>query len=149
RNAQLALAGKAALVGTYVQDPKTHQMRVTEGYTALFGLPDGTTEIPLTQWQACLHSEDLKRLDALRVRAYGGRKTEYSVEFRIVRGGDVRWIEARKFISYDEEGRPQRVVGVNIDVTSRKKVEEQQRALVGELDHRVKNVLATVSAVVT
>jgi two-component sensor histidine kinase len=34
-------------------------------------------------------------------------------------------------------------------MTERKRVEEQQRILVAELDHRVKNVLATVSAIVT
>jgi two-component sensor histidine kinase len=41
------------------------------------------------------------------------------------------------------------VIGVNIDVTDRKGAEDQQRLLVAELDHRVKNVLATVSAIIT
>jgi two-component sensor histidine kinase len=41
------------------------------------------------------------------------------------------------------------VVGVNIDVTERKRAEERQRILVAELDHRVKNSLATVSSVVS
>ena len=50
-------------------------------------------------------------------------------------------------ISYDGEGRPQRMVGINIDVTERKQSEEHQAKLVAELDHRVKNVLATVAAV--
>ena len=59
----------------------------------------------------------------------------------------MRWVETRCFISYDGEGRPHRVVGVSIDITERKRVEEQQGRLVAELDHRVKNVLATVQAV--
>ena len=59
----------------------------------------------------------------------------------------LRWIESRRFISYGNDGRAQRVIGVNIDVTERKRAEEQQRLLIAELDHRVKNVLATVSAV--
>jgi len=41
------------------------------------------------------------------------------------------------------------VVGVNIDVTARKRAEERQRVLVAELDHRVKNTLATVSSVIS
>jgi signal transduction histidine kinase len=69
------------------------------------------------------------------------------MEYRIVRDGDIRWIESRRFISYGNDGRAQRVIGVNIDVTERKRAEEQQRLLIAELDHRVKNVLATVSAV--
>ena len=65
----------------------------------------------------------------------------------LIRDGEVRWIESRSFISYDSDGSPQRVIGVNIDITERKRAEEHQRVLVAELDHRVKNVLATVSAV--
>jgi two-component sensor histidine kinase len=41
------------------------------------------------------------------------------------------------------------VVGVIIDITERKQAEQQRNALNAELDHRVKNVLATVSAVVS
>jgi two-component sensor histidine kinase len=41
------------------------------------------------------------------------------------------------------------VIGVSIDITEHKRAEEQQRILHAELDHRVKNVLATVSAVVS
>ena len=37
--------------------------------------------------------------------------------------------------------------GVMIDITERKRAEEAQRFLMHELDHRVKNVLATVQAV--
>jgi two-component sensor histidine kinase len=57
--------------------------------------------------------------------------------------------ESRAFVAYRDDGSPQRVVGVNIDVTERKRAEDQQRRLVAELDHRVKNVLATVQAVAT
>jgi two-component sensor histidine kinase len=52
-------------------------------------------------------------------------------------------------ISYRKDGHPKRVVGVNIDITDRKRAEEQLRLLVAELDHRVKNALATVNAVVS
>jgi two-component sensor histidine kinase len=89
-------------------------------------------------------------VEELRNQAFGDQCGEYSVEYRIVlASGEVRWIESRSFISYDGGGHPQRVVGVNIDVTGRKQVEEHQRMLIAELDHRVKNALATVSAVVS
>ena len=56
---------------------------------------------------------------------------------------------SRSFMSYSGDGRPRRVLGVNIDITERKRAEEQLRVLVAELDHRVKNALATVSAVIS
>src|SRR5215471_20419070 len=68
----------------------------------------------------------------------------------IVRADDeIRWIERRNSVSYDVDGHPKRVVGVIIDVTERKRAEERQLILLAELDHRVKNTLATVSSVVS
>jgi two-component sensor histidine kinase len=90
---------------------------------------------------------DLEGKLAVQQRAFGERRREYYGEYRIDRDGEVRWIESRGFISYNSDGSPQRIIGVNIDITERKRAEEHQRVLVAELDHRVKNVLATVSAI--
>jgi PAS domain S-box-containing protein len=148
RNMQLSLAEKAALVGSFSYDIERQEAQISEGYAALHGLPEGTTRIALGTWEVGVHPEDLGRMNELRYRAYRDRLAEYGAEYRIVRStGEVRWIEARCFVSYRSDGRPERMVGVNIDVTERKRAEEHQRMLVAELDHRVKNVLATVSAV--
>ena len=63
--------------------------------------------------------------------------------------GTIRWIEARSFIEYDQAGHAKRLVGVNIDITERKRAEEARKILNAELDHSVKNALATVSAVIS
>ena len=148
RNMQLALAGKSALVGSFAYDADTEMMQISDGYAAIYGFPDGTTEIACSQWQRGVFPEDLLRWEKIRSRALRERREEYSWEYRIVRpGGDIRSIEARVFISYNGDGRPQRLVGVDIDVTERRRAEDHQRMLAAELDHRVKNVLAVVSAV--
>ncbi len=150
RTMQLAIAGKAALVGSFTYDVDTERLQITPGYAAIHGFPDGTTEIARSEWQAGVHPEDRVRWGALRSRAHRERWQEYSGEYRIVRSGnEVRWIEARVLVSYASDGRPQRAVGIDIDVTARKRADEQQRTLNAELDHRVKNVLATVSAIIT
>ena len=147
RDVQLALAGKAGLVGTYAHDFNRDMMQVSEGYAAIHGLPDGTTECSRSEWKRRVHPEDLARKLAVESKAIRERRGDYSVEYRIDRDGEVRWIESRGFISYDSDGSPQRIIGVNIDITERKRSEEHQGVLVAELDHRVKNILATVSAV--
>jgi two-component sensor histidine kinase len=149
RNLQLALAAKAGLVGSYSYEPDTDDMQVTAGYAAIHGLPEGTTDSTRSAWQSRALPEDRERINSLRLQAFRDRSGEYSAEYRIVRAGEVRWIESRSFISYNSDGRPQRVIGVNIDVTERKRAEERQSVLVAELDHRVKNVLATVCAIIT
>jgi PAS domain S-box-containing protein len=147
RNVQLALAGKAGLVGTYAHGVDTEMMHVSEGYAAIHGLPEGTTESSRSEWKRRVHPEDLPLKLAVEREAFRQRRGEYGVEYRIVRHGEIRWVESRGFILYDDDGNPQRITGVNIDITERKRAEEHQRVLVAELDHRVKNVLATVSAV--
>jgi PAS domain S-box-containing protein len=150
RTMQLAIAGRAALVGSFAYDVDTERLQLSPGYAAIHGFPDGTTEIARTEWLAGVHPEDRERWEALRSRAHREQWSEYSGEYRIVRsGGEIRWIEARVFLSYASDGRPQRAVGVDIDVTARKRADEQQRTLNAELDHRVKNVLATVCAIIT
>jgi PAS domain S-box-containing protein len=148
RNLQLSLAAKAARVGSYAYDPDTDAIQIDAGFAKLYGLPQGTVETTRREWRTRTHPEDLARIEQTQTQAFRERWDEYDIEYRIVRsGGEVRWIESRSFISYATSGRPNRVVGVNIDITQRKLTEDQQRILVSELDHRVKNVLATVSAV--
>ena len=150
RTIQLAIAGKAARVGSFAYDLDTEILQITPGYAAIHDFPDGTTEIARKEWQVRVHPEDSVRWEALRSRAHRERWQEYSGEYRIVRSGnEVRWIEARVFVSYATDGRPHRAVGIDIDITARKRADEQQRLLNAELDHRVKNVLATVSAIIT
>src|SRR5262249_12251989 len=66
RNAQLALASRAALVGSYAYDVDTNMLQISEGYAAIHGLPEGTTETSLSQWRARVHPEDLARVEKLR-----------------------------------------------------------------------------------
>ena len=148
RNMQLSLAGKAALVGSYSYGLDTDVIHVSEGYAALHGLPEGTVVTTRSEWRARAHPEDRDRVAQLRQEAYCKRISEYDIEYRIVRpDNSLRWIESRSLILYNRAGIPQRVVGVNIDVTERKRTEDRQRILVAELDHRVKNLLSTISAV--
>jgi PAS domain S-box-containing protein len=148
RNIQLALAGKAVLVGSFAYHTDIEIMQISEGYAAIHGFPEGTTEIRRSECLATAHPDDIGRVEQSRSDAFRECRREYSVEYRIIRpDGEMRWVETRCFTNYGGEGRPHRVVGVCIDVTERKRVEEQQGKLVAELDHRVKNVLATVQAV--
>jgi len=150
RNIQLTLAAKAGLVGTYAYDADTEIMQISAGYAAIHGFPEGTTELARSECLAGVHPDDIGRVEQFRSEAFRERRREYNVEYRIIRpDGELRWVETRCFISFSSGGHPQRVVGVSIDITERKQVEEQQRTLLAELDHRVKNALSTVSAVVS
>ena len=139
RNVQRTLAGKAGLVGSYAYDVDTEIMQISPGYAAIQGFPEGTAEITRSAWLAGVHPDDVERMDVLRSQTFRERRGECNTEYRISRSdGEIRWIESRSFISYDGDGRPRRVIGVNIDVTERKQTE----ALLSESKARLADAMA-------
>jgi PAS domain S-box-containing protein len=96
---------------------------------------------------ARVHPEDRA---GFKAHVYGVRPDNpgYSATFRFVHpDGHVVWLEETAEAEFDAAGRFVRLKGVTRDVSERKRAEERQNLLIAELDHRVKNVLACVSAV--
>jgi PAS domain S-box-containing protein len=125
RNAQLALAGKAARVGHFAHELATDLIAVSAGYAAIHRLPEGTTQITIDRWRASLHPDDLVQFDELRRRIFSNRHRGYTFDYRIILAdGEIRWIDSRAYLSYDGDGPPRRIVGINIDITERKQTEQ-------------------------
>jgi two-component sensor histidine kinase len=61
--------------------------------------------------------------------------------------GTIRWLLMRGELYLAEDGTPMKVVGVLLDITERKRAEDHQQLLIHELNHRVKNTLATVQSI--
>jgi len=123
RNAQLDLAGKISGIGLFTYDHATRKLKFSPGLAVIYGLPENTVEISREDWRARVHPEDLPRLDAIGYSALANKETELVLEFRILRDGEVRWIESRILISYNEAGRAVRRIGAQVDVTERKRAE--------------------------
>lgn len=72
----------------------------------------------------------------------------YSGEFRVVLPDqEVRWLAVSGQILRDESGQPVRMVGVGLDITTRKRLEEELRQRLeelGEVDRHKNNFLATL-----
>lgn len=72
----------------------------------------------------------------------------FDIEYRLQRNeGGYRWCRSRAFPRYDREGRICLWYGTTEDIHERKVAEDRQRLLMNELNHRVKNTLATVQAI--
>jgi PAS domain S-box-containing protein len=63
--------------------------------------------------------------------------------------GDILWVHKRVSLLRDAAGRPESMIALVTDITARKRAEDARELLRAELDHRVKNALATVSAVIS
>lgn len=73
----------------------------------------------------------------------------FEAEYRLVRPDDTPiWVQASVAIIADDEGRTSGFITVTLEIEERKRAEAQAELLLGELDHRVKNILAIVSSIV-
>lgn len=74
--------------------------------------------------------------------------SEFDIEYRIkTPAGEMRWIEVRGQVSADITDQPRGMAGISLDITARKEAEEHRKLLARELNHRVKNSLATAQSV--
>ncbi len=81
--------------------------------------------------------------------AKGLASGEVHTNCRIRRKDGVwREIEIIGTVERDQDGEPERLVGVMADITDRRRAEQQQALLIGELDHRVKNALQSVASLI-
>ena len=94
------------------------------------------------------HVDDLDEDRAQYARQVAGETDRYAIEKRYRRDdGREVWISVVSSAVRDAEGRFLYSVRVVQDVTERKLAEARQRLLLGELNHRVKNTLATVQSI--
>ena len=128
---RLRLAVEATGLGTWDFNPVTGELRWDERCKAMFGLPP-EEEVDYGVFLAGLHPDDRGRTDevvqqALDPETDGG----FDVEYRTVgiRDGIERWVSARGQAYFDETGRAVRFIGTVLDITERKRAEEERDLL--------------------
>jgi len=124
---QLRVALETARMGTWEYVMSTGLVKWSPGLEAIHGLPPGGFPGTFDAFRNEIHPADRERvLAAVRGAAESG--DDHQVEYRIVRSdGAVRWVEGRGRLFHDENGRPERMAGVCLDVTERKHAEERFR----------------------
>jgi PAS domain S-box-containing protein len=121
---RLRLAQQAAGIGTFERNVQTGVLTWTPEMEALYGLSPGDFEKTQTVFENLIHPDDRARvIELVDCALKTGQQTRG--EWRVVwPDGSVHWIAGRWQVLMNESGEPFRVVGVNMDVTARKRAEE-------------------------
>jgi PAS domain S-box-containing protein len=132
REELLRQAQQVASIGTFEWNIKTGVNRWTPELETMHGLPPGGFPGTQAAWEQLVHPED--RDEAVRGIARAMKEGAFEGEWRVVwPDGSVHWLLGRALVFRDEAGQPERLVGVNIDVTERKKaqsvLEQSERRL--------------------
>ena len=97
-------------------------------------------------WLSLMHPEDLQRVGPVREAALAELTPfNWTARFRGA-DGQYRWMRASSQPRFDSSGAFQGYVGIAMDVTDARRAQERQQLLINELNHRVKNTLATVQS---
>lgn len=124
---RLLLANQVGKIGTCEWDFKTGKLTWSEEMEALFHLAPGSFEGSYVHWLKRVHPDDRAHADAAAQRT-AREGVDFDTEFRILLpDGSVRWVVGKARIFKDASGKPYRLIGVNMDITDRKRVEEELR----------------------
>ena len=128
---------EAARVGAWEWDVTSGAVSWSPNLEALHGLPPGTFGGTFESFLEGVHPEDRPAVQAaIRAALQGGG--DYECEYRLNRGdGPTRWVQGRGRAFRNGAGRPLRMVGVCMDVTERRRAEEELLQVNEGLEQRV------------
>lgn len=146
---RMAMAG--ARVGVWDWNIATGEIVWSEGLEPLHGLPQGGFAGTYEAYRKTIHPEDRERVESLVGKSVETR-APYEAEFRLLGAdGVVRWTSARGIVLDDANGRAVRMIGVGIDVSQLKELEEELRLqhrrkdeFLAMLGHELRNPLAAI-----
>ena len=123
----LLLATESAKLGIWNLDLKENSLTWDSKMYELYGVKEGDFFPTIEDCENYLHPDDRTRVSTARKAALDGT-LDYHLEYRIIRpNGDIRHIESRAQIIRQSDGSPDRVVGVNWDITERMEAEVSLR----------------------
>ena len=108
---RLDLAQQAGHIGVFDLDVPSGRLIWTEEEQRIFGVAPGTFEGTLEAWAKRVVPDDADRVREEMRAAMEARVPQMSLTFRIITpSGAQRWIEGAARFSYDETGKPLRMV---------------------------------------
>jgi PAS domain S-box-containing protein len=146
---RLKLALAVAQVATWDWDLSTGKMQWSADPEILFGFPAGCFG-PDLRISHAVHADDVATLEAAFHRAM--QTGDFEAEYRAVRpDGSSVWIADRGRVVQDSTSQPTRIVGVSVDLTRRKRLEEallesdrRKDEFLATLGHELRNPLAPI-----
>jgi PAS domain S-box-containing protein len=122
---RLALTLEAAHVGLFDWNLATNETFWSPYHEIIFNYEPGVGRHSFEDFARRVHPEDLPWLDEMARRSMAER-TAFEGEYRLVwQDGSVHWVAGRCRYSYDAEGHAVRMMGIAIDITDRKRIQEE------------------------
>jgi two-component sensor histidine kinase len=146
------LAMVASKMGTWRYTMDDNICLYDENAQRLYGLTEARFLHDEEGVKAKFHPDDLERMWSCVTKACDpAGDGRYDVQYRVKQqDGSWRWLSAWGFVEFEGQGphrRPVAITGASRDISDLVNADEAQKILMDELNHRVKNTLATVQSI--
>ena len=130
------MATAAGSVGVWDWNPRTGHLFIHPHLKRLLGYNDHEIANTLDGWLRHYHPEDRERVLQLANACLRGETAGFELEHRMLNiDGGTRWLLTRGAPVHRDVAGSVRLVGTCVDVTDRKRIEEELRKLHQELAH--------------
>ena len=133
---RLRLAQTSANVGIWDWDICNGKLNWTAELERLYGYAEGAFPGTYAAFRERVHPDDVAEVERVRDHAVAAHQG-FDFDFRIqLPSSVIRWVNCKGAATYDGMGRPQRLSGVNVDITERRQAEEALQQQTAELKSR-------------
>jgi PAS domain S-box-containing protein len=125
---RLKLSTTSSNIGMWEWHPQTGTVIIDNLWAELIGYTfEELQPVNIETWNRLVHPDDTVIFEEAVKNYFSGETDIYECEVRMQhKNGDWIWILDRgRTVEWDSDGNPNRLVGTHVDITHRKKIEEQ------------------------
>jgi PAS domain S-box-containing protein len=143
-NERFLLATKGSKLGIWDNDLINNILIWDEAMYKIYDVSEGSFDLNSDSWYSRIHEDDLpimlQQVDKLLKDGTG-----LDLEFRIVLP-DMRIRHIRSFaqIYYDDDGKPARIIGTNLDITNNKDYELTLEQIIFDISHIIRKPVSNI-----
>lgn len=142
---RLALVIQGSSDGIWDWNLTTNEAYFSPRWKSMLGYEEDEVPSHFSAWERLLHPDDRERALARLQACLAGETPNFELEHRLRhKDGTFRWILARGVALRDGDGKPVRIAGSHVDMTDRKRAEEQLSRAYAELTQQQEDLKRTL-----
>jgi PAS domain S-box-containing protein len=123
---RLQMIIQATHVGLWDWDLQNNVIWFSPELKGQIGYTDSEINNDYTEWESRIHPDDLEQIKNLKQSCLDGSKPNCRAEFRLRhKNGSYLWILSEVSVKADQQGKPVRIFGSQINITKQKKVGQE------------------------